>query len=116
MAYHSFEDLEVWKRAKDLAVGICRQSSEWRDYALRDQIRRSAVSVPSNIAEGAERNSVPEFKQFLGYAKGSSAELRTQLYIAHDIGYLENDLANQLIDECKTISAMIYKLSASLKK
>jgi four helix bundle protein len=114
VAYHSFEDLEVWKRSKDLAVVVCRESAEWRDYGLRDQIRRSAISVPSNIAEGAERNSIPEFKQFLGYAKGSSGELRTQLYIARDLDYLENDAVEQHIAECKTISGMLFNLSASL--
>ena len=77
MAYHSFEDLEVWKRAKALAVTICRVFSSCRDFGFKDQISRAAVSIPSNIAEGAERNSPREFRQFLGYAKGSSGELRT---------------------------------------
>lgn len=82
MPYHSFEDLKVWKTACNLAVTIYDSFKTCRDYGLKDQITRSAVSVASNIAEGAERDSGPDFIRFLNIAKGSAAELRTQLYIA----------------------------------
>jgi four helix bundle protein len=86
----SFEDLEVWQRSCDLAVEVCDAFKSCKDYGLRDQITRSAVSVPSNIAEGAERLSRKEFAQFLGYAKGSAGELRTQIIIASRLGYIED--------------------------
>ena len=66
----SFEDLEVWQRSKALAVEICIAFRDSRDFGFRDQITRSAISVPSNISEGAERPGRAEFRQFLGYAKG----------------------------------------------
>ena len=82
MAYQSFEELEVWQRACRIAVRTFEVLKGCRDYGLRDQMTRSAVSIASNIAEGAERDSLPEFVRFLNIAKGSAAELRTQVYIA----------------------------------
>lgn len=75
---------------------------------------RSAVSIPSNIAEGAERLSRAEFRQFLGYAKGSAGELRTQLCIAEELGYLDAEIAQSLRDELIQISRMIHGLIRSL--
>ena len=111
----SFEDLEVWRRSRILAVEVCRVFRECRDFALRDQVTRSAISVPSNIAEGAERNTQPEFVQFIGYAKGSLAELRTQLMIARDLAYLEAAQAVPLLDEAEQLSKMLYRLAESQK-
>ena len=79
MAYQSFEELDVWQRACALVINIYSELKDSRNYGFREQISRAAVSIPSNIAEGAERNSNKEFKLFLGYAKGSAAEVRTQL-------------------------------------
>jgi len=109
----SFEDLEVWSRSRVLAVKVCRALRECRDYGFRDQITRSCVSVPSNIAEGAERNTKPEFAQFLGYAKGSLAELRTQLLIARDLDYLASDEAAEMLNEAEQLSRMLYRLTQS---
>ena len=106
----SFENLDVWLRSKTLAVQICRLMKDCRDYGLRDQITRSAVSVPSNIAEGAERNSQAEFYQFIGYAKGSLAELRTQMMISKELGYMTEDLTNKLLGEAKQLSRMVIQL------
>ncbi len=86
MAYESFENLEVWKSGCRVAVRIYEILKTCKDYGLKDQMTRAAVSVPSNIAEGAERDSKLEFIRFLHIAKGSAAELRTQLYIARQIG------------------------------
>jgi four helix bundle protein len=72
---HNFEHLEVWKRATDLAVRIYKEIHGLKDYTIRDQMLRSAVSIPSNIAEGSERSSEKEFQYFLRVAKGSAAEL-----------------------------------------
>ncbi len=83
MAYKSFEELEVWKLGCRLAVvRIYEVLKECRDFGLKDQMTRAAVSISRNIAEGAERDSKQEFVRFLHIAKGSAAELRTQVYIA----------------------------------
>ncbi len=89
--------------------------SDCRDFALRDQMQRAAVSIASNIAEGKERNSVAEFNRFLNISKGSAAELRTQLYIAKEINLIAPDKANALIQEAKDISKMLQALTNSLK-
>jgi len=79
MTYSSFEKLEVWKRSCRLAVEVCQVMKDCSVYTLRDQMSRAAISIASNIAEGAERGSKAEFIRFLPIAKGSAAELRTQL-------------------------------------
>src|SRR4030042_2477670 len=96
-----FEDLEVWKTARELTnriYGITANGSFSKDYGLRDQIRRAAVSVMSNIAEGYERGGNQELIQFLSVAKGSSGEARSQLYIAMDQAYLDKKVCEQLIE------------------
>lgn len=110
----SFEKLEVWKKSKEVTVKICRLMRDWRDYGLRDQMSRSAVSIPSNIAEGAERLSKAEFRQFLGYAKGSAGELRTQILISQELGYITAEDAEILRSELIHISRMIHGLVRSL--
>lgn len=89
-----FEDLIAWQKAREL----CRQVYELtakenfsRDFALKDQVRRAAISIGSNIAEGFERNNPKEFHQFLSIAKSSCAELRSQLYTAFDVGHLSQE-------------------------
>ena len=114
MPYASFEDLDVWKRSCQLAERLYQSLRESRDHGLRGQMTRAAVSVPSNIAEGHERGTAREFVRFLNIAKGSAAELRTQLYIAKRIGALESDSANEMISECKEIGAMLQGLIRSI--
>jgi four helix bundle protein len=110
---NGFEDLQVWRRSRVLAVRVCKSFKDCRDFGFRDQITRSSVSVPSNIAEGAERNSKKEFIQFLGYARGSAGELRTQLLIAGDLGYLPMADIVELVDEATQISRMLFGLMKS---
>ncbi len=86
MGYHSFEELVVWKRACRLTVQLYELLTNCTDYGLRDQMTRAGVSIVSNIAEGVERNTPKEFQRYLNIAKGSAAELRTQIYIAGEIG------------------------------
>ncbi len=91
--YNSFEDLPVWKEAKDLAVLLYKMTSRGKlskDFGLKDQIQRSSISISSNIAEGFERGTKQEFIQFLYIARGSCGELRSQIFIAKDIGYFDN--------------------------
>ena len=111
----SYEDLEVWRRTRLLAVDVCRTFRSCKDFAFLNQITRSAISVPSNIAEGAERNSKAEFAQFLGYAKGSMAELRTQLMIGRDLEYLSLADSERMLDESLQLSRMLYRLYLAQK-
>ena len=87
-----FEDLEVWKRGARLSADIYKGMAEIRDFGFRDQITRSGLSIPSNIAEGVERESNLDCIRFLTYAKGSCGELRTQIYIGVDIGYINGTI------------------------
>ena len=110
-----FEQLEVWKRSSKLCTEIYKHFNNIKDFGFRDQITRSSLSIPSNIAEGEERGTIKKKLQFLIYARGSCRELRTQIYIGSDIGYIENDIASYWIQETKEISAMIVGLMKSKK-
>jgi four helix bundle protein len=114
MSLHQFEELEIWKRSARLAVSILELIDGIKLYALKDQMARCCISVPSNIAEGAERESDKEFRRFLAIAKGSAGELRTQLYIGIKAGVFPSDKASPLIDEAKQISSMIEGLRKRL--
>ena len=114
MAYSSFEDLDIWQRGCRVAVRIYEVLKGCKDYGLKDQMTRSAVSIASNVAEGAERDSTAEFIRFLHIAKASSAELRTQVYIAQRIKVLSDQVQKELVSELKTLSSMIHALIKSL--
>lgn len=105
-----FEDLEVWKRSARLSSNIYKHFRSCKNYGFKDQITRSSLSIPSNIAEGYERFSNKETKQFLYYSKGSCGELRTQLYIAMDIELIDKQVALEWIEETVEISKMLYGL------
>jgi len=96
-----------------LATRVYKKLADCRDYGLKDQMTRAAVSIASNIAEGYERGSNKEFVRFVNIAKGSAAELRTQLYIAEQIGVLGRDSRMGLIEETKIIGRMLQKLAES---
>ncbi len=113
MAYRSFEELEVWKRACKLAVQVYEALRTSKNFALRDQMRRAAVSIASNIAEGAERGG-KDFARFLRIARGSAAELRTQCYIAARVGLLTTEQMTALVSELKELSKMLTGLTRSL--
>jgi four helix bundle protein len=109
----NFQKLRVWQLAKDLAVRIykiIKSTPLSKDFGLRDQIQRAAVSVPSNIAEGDESGTNKNSIRYFYTAKGSIAELQTQIIIAHEIGYLDLALKNDLISECDRISIMLNKI------
>ena len=106
----AFEDLEIWKRSSALAVKIYNSLKGCKEYSLRDQIIRSAISISSNIAEGFERNSNKQFAQYLQFAKGSCGELRSQLYICAKTGLLDQDQAKTFRQEVIEISKMIHGL------
>lgn len=115
---HNIKDLKIWNKAIDLAVKIYEVTSGYpvdERYGLISQSRRSAVSIPSNISEGAGRNTKGEFKQFLGIANGSSYELQTQLVIAEKLGFLNEQIAEELLDNIDELQKMNYKLQGALK-
>jgi len=103
-----FEDLEVWKEGMRLAIKIYEALNTCRDYGLRDQMQRAAVSIASNIAEGYERNTNKDFIHFLYIAKSSCSELRTQIYLAVEIGVLGKATGNELLESTRKISAMLH--------
>lgn len=112
--YQSYENLEVWQKSVDLSVRIYKLMRDCRDYGFKDQICRASVSVPSNVAEGLERNSKKETIHFLHISKGSCAEVRTQLLIASKIGYLDVLEFDDLKKEAESISRMLHGLIKSL--
>lgn len=115
----NYEDLKCWHRAKDLAVDTYRLSMNGnlnQDFGLRDQLRKSAISVMSNIAEGKERGDPSEFVRFLNVAKASAAELRTQFIIAREVGYLAEGDFLDFEDKIIRISAMLGTLIKSIRQ
>jgi len=109
----NFKDLMVWQQSKDLAVNIYRLTDNGllnKDFGLRDQMRRASVSIPSNIAEGDDLNTDRQSLKHFFIARGSVAELRTQLLISHEIGYITVDQYEALEKECHRISAMLTGL------
>lgn len=106
----AFEGLDVWKRSCRLCVTLYTLLGDCRQYGFKDQVTRSALSVPSNIAEGYERDSPRDFVRFLRIAKGSCGELRTQLYIGTEAGFIERSKALELIDETAQIARMLQGL------
>jgi len=111
-----FEDLEVWKRARQLSANIYRTLKDLKDWSFRDQITRAGLSVPCNIAEGFERQSPKDSVVFLSYAKGSCGELRTQIYIGMDIGYISLDTGEEWLKEANEISSMLNGLIKTRRK
>jgi four helix bundle protein len=114
----NFEELDIWKHGCQLAVDIYRETDKEpfaRDFGLRDQIRDSAVSIPSNTSEGKERETLRELIRYLYIAKGSAAELKTQLYSAQKVGYLNFDINLDLNTRATTLPKNIGSFVRKLK-
>lgn len=114
----NFEDLEVWKNAMTLCkevYDITNNTEIKKDFALRDQLHKSAISIPSNIAEGFERESNSQFIYFLIIAKGSCGELRTQINLAHQPELLSNSVFIDLREQCTIISKQLSSFIKYLK-
>ena len=117
--FQTFEEIEAWQKARALTRRIYEVSDIGafaRDFGLRDQMRRACVSIVSNIAEGFERSGTGEFVQFLSAAKGSSGEVRAQLYVALDQNYIDQATFRELNQEATQVSRMISGLMAYLKE
>ena len=112
--YLRFEELDVWQDAMSLSKNVYSAMKDCKDFGLKDQMQRAVVSIPSNIAEGYERKGSKETAHFLYIAKGSCGELRTQLYLATDLGYIEQEIGNKLISETVEVSIKIYRYVQSL--
>jgi four helix bundle protein len=110
-----FEELEVWKRSARLSADLYKAMADLKDFGFRDQITRAGLSIPSNIAEGHERNSDKELANFLNYAKGSAGELRTQIYIGMEIGYISKESGRDWLAECEEISKMLHGLIGTVR-
>jgi four helix bundle protein len=115
MSYHSYENLEAWKLSVEVSVSIYKLLRGCRDYGFKDQICRASVSIASNIAEGMERESKKETIHFLHIAKGSCAEVRTQLLIAVRIGYIDQIAFEELNSNSESISRMLHGLVKAIK-
>ena len=114
-----YEDIDAWKMGRELVKSVyalTRNGEFAKDWGLRDQIQRAAVSVCSNIAEGYERRGNKEFVKFLWIAKGSAAEVSSQLYHAKDLGYITEETFDALYAEAKNIAGKIYNLIQSISK
>jgi len=113
-----FEDLRIWMNAHELSIQIyslTNQAEFSKDWGLKDQIRRAAVSVMSNIAEGFERYSRPEFRHFLSIARGSCAEVRSQIQLARSLEYVNESQCSSVFESCIKLSRGIGSLRSSLE-
>ena len=114
-AINTFEDLEIWKEGMRLSIKTYEVMKNSKDYGLKDQMQRASVSIPSNIAEGFERQTNKEFVQFLYIAKGSCGELRTQFYLAKELKIIGNEDFTDMLHRTKQLSSMIANLIKTRK-
>ena len=113
-----FRELNCWQEARAIAkdvYAITREGMFAKDYGLKDQIQRAAVSIGSNIAEGFERDSNQELLKFLSYAKGSAGEVISQLYTAFDVGYISNEILDTMALRLKQVGAKIARFQMSIR-
>lgn len=116
---NNLKELKIWNKAIDLAVDVYKATSTFPNderFGLTSQSRRAAVSIPSNIAEGAGRNSIKEFNHFLGIANGSSYELQTQLVVANRLAILESEILDPLLTQIDELQKMTYGFQQMLDK
>ena len=114
---HNYLELKIWQRSRILVKEVYQLTDLFpknQQYGLTNQIQRAAVSIPSNIAEGAGRNTKKEFVRFLDIANGSAFELETQLFLSSDLEYAKAEKVNPIISELKEIQKMIFRFRSSL--
>ncbi|MCX6164862.1 MAG: four helix bundle protein [Ignavibacteriae bacterium] len=114
MKIDRFEDIVSWQRAKNLTVEIYKTFENQKDFSFKSQIQRASLSIMNNIAEGFERKTNKEFMQFLFIAKGSAGEVRSMLYLALELKYINNDQFKKLFDEVIIISKMLSNFIKTL--
>ena len=111
-----FEKLEVWRLSARLSVEVYKHFADSKDYGCKDQITRSSLSIPSNIAEGMTREGDREKHHFLSVAKSSCSELRTQIYIGSEVGFIPRETSTDWVGRCKRIASMLSGLQRLLKQ
>ena len=111
-----FEEMEVWQDAQDLAVDVYGDFSDCRDFTFVDQIKRAAVSVSNNIAEGAERSTKPDFARFLDIGKGSTGEVRSMYRLAERLKFIEGGTTMQRCGQGKSISRQLGGFAKHLRR
>ncbi len=114
MAVKRFEDLLVWQKSQDFSVLVYANFRNLKDFSFRDQITRASVSISNNIAEGFERRTNPDFIRFLYIATSSNSEVRSMLYLAEKLKYLNSKQSKGLIEKSNEISKMLYGLINSM--
>lgn len=117
--FNRFEDIKVWQKSRTLSVfvyNICCTEKFGKDFDLRSQIRRSAVSIMANIAEGQGRRTDKDFANFLNFALGSVAETKSHLYLSHDLNYLNKEEFEKAYEMTDEIGRMIFGLISHLRK
>lgn len=110
-----FEEMEVWQTARDLAVSVYTDFSGVRDFCFCDQIKRAAVSISNNIAEGSERSTHTEFARFLDIAKGSTGEVRSMYLLAERLGFCASELSEKRGETCRCISRQLGGFAKHLR-
>lgn len=116
---HNFKELNIWNEAKEFSLLIYKVTSKFPSsevYGITSQIKRAAVSIPSNIAEGAGRNSNKDFSRFIAISLGSSFELETQLIIANELNFIDNEKFKELIETLSKIQKMLVNFQKHLNK
>lgn len=113
---HTFEELKIWQDSRALVSLIYNNFSKNKDFSFRDQIQRASISIMNNIAEGFERESDIEFKRFLIISKASCGEVRSMIYVAYDIKYIDENTFKILHSECVKLSSAIQNLIKYLHK
>lgn len=111
-----FEELKVWQNARELSKQVYTVTSNWKDWELKDQLRRAVVSIASNIAEGFDRGSKADFSRFLFIARGSGSEVRSQLYLALDLNYLTQEQFDLIYAKVDYVIRQLSLLIRSLKQ
>ena len=114
---HNFKELKIWQKSREFVKEIYRTTASFpseEKFGLASQMQRASVSIPSNIAEGAGRNSNKEFGRFLNIANGSAFELETQIYLAHDLNYIDSNKLEYLTEKIIEIKKMIYGFKKGL--
>lgn len=115
MKVERFEDIKSWQKARELTIEIYKTFENQKDYSYKSQIQRASVSIMNNIAEGFERKSNKEFKQFLFVAKGSAGEVRSMLHLALDLNFITKEQSDKLISDVMEISKMLSGFIKALK-
>ena len=116
---HNFKELKIWQKSRNFVKDIYLLTQKFPDgekFGLISQIRRAAVSIPSNIAEGSGRNSKNEYAHFVDIANGSAFEIETQLYIANDLGYISQQEFENILIQLQEIEKMLYNFRITLSK